>query len=134
MAMVYLNTYPDLFTKFIKFGLVGASGVLVDFGITYLLKEKAKVHQYIANAIGFTIAASTNYLFNRIYTFHSQNPNLLEEYGKFLAVSMVGLAINSLVIWILVSKLKWNFYFAKVFAIGAATIWNFFANLLVTFI
>ena len=132
--MIYLSVYPDLLTKFFKFGLVGASGVVVDFGITYLLKEKVKMHQYLANAIGFTSAASTNYLLNRIYTINSHNPQILSEYGRFLAVSLVGLGINTLVIWFLVSKWKWNFYYAKVIAIGAATIWNFFANLLVTFI
>ncbi len=133
MANIQLYS-ADLLTKFLKFGLVGASGVLVDFGVTYLLKEKAKIHQYIANGIGFTAAATTNYFLNRLYTFHSQNPQILQEYGKFIAVSMVGLIINSVVIWFLVSKWKWNFYFAKIFAIGAATIWNFFANLLVTFV
>ena len=107
---------------------------MVDFGVTYLLKEKAKIHQYVANAIGFTTAATTNYIFNRVYTFHSQNPHVLQEYGKFIAVSMIGLGINSFVIWFLVSKFKWNFYFSKIFATGAATIWNFFANLLVKFI
>ena len=132
--MVNLTLSSDLLTKFVKFGLVGASGVLVDFGVTYLLKEKAMIHQYVANAIGFTTAATTNYIFNRVYTFHSQNPHVLQEYGKFIAVSMIGLGINSFVIWFLVSKFKWNFYFSKIFAIGAATIWNFFANLLVTFI
>jgi len=132
--MVYLYILPNLLTKFIKFGLVGASGLLVDFGITYILKEKVKIHQYLANAIGFTTAATTNYFFNRVYTFHSQNPDVAAEYGKFIAVSLVGLGINSFVIWFLVSKFKWNFYYAKVIAIGAATIWNFFANLLFTFI
>ena len=132
--MVYLYIVPSLLTKFIKFGLVGASGLIVDFGITYLLKEKVKIHQYLANAIGFTAAATTNYFFNRVYTFHSQNPHVAQEYGKFIAVSLIGLGINSFVIWFLVSKFKWNFYYAKVIAIGAATIWNFFANLLFTFI
>jgi len=42
--------------KFLKFGVVGGSGVIVDFFFTWLLKEKFKVHKYLANAIGFTIA------------------------------------------------------------------------------
>jgi len=33
----------------------------------------------------------------------------------------------------LVSRFKMNFYVAKVFAIAVVTIWNFFANLYVTF-
>ncbi len=133
-AMGQLVLNADVVEKFLKFGLVGISGVFVDFGITFLLRNKLKVHQYLANATGFLTAASTNYIFNRIYTFHSQNPHMLWEYGKFIGVSLVGLGINTLVLWLLVSKAQWNFYFAKVFAIGAATFWNFFINLAITFV
>ena len=123
----------ELFLKFIKFGVVGLSGVVVDFSITYLLKEKVKIHKYLANAIGFTIAASTNYILNRVWTFNSKNPQISTEYGHFIAVSLLGLGINSLILWLLVSKLKWNFYFSKLIAIGFVTIWNFFANVVYTF-
>ena len=60
--------------KFLKFGIVGLSGLIVDFSITILLKEKLKIHRYISNSAGFTIAASSNYLLNRIWTFESNNP------------------------------------------------------------
>ncbi|PLX01660.1 MAG: glycosyl transferase family 2 [Marinilabiliales bacterium] len=123
----------ELFQKFIKFGIVGFSGVFVDFGITWLTKEKLGIPKYVANAIGFTTAASTNYIFNRVWTFESTNPKVMVEYSEFILISMVGLAINTLILWILVSKFKWNFYFSKIFAIGVVTIWNFFANALITF-
>jgi putative flippase GtrA len=119
--------------KFAKFGVVGFSGVLVDFGFTYIFKEKLKVQKYVANAIGFTIAASTNYYLNRIWTFHSNNPEIALEYGKFLLISLIGLVINTIVLWLLVSKVKFNFYFAKLLAIGVVTIWNFVINLNYTF-
>lgn len=123
----------ELFQKFIKFGIVGFSGVFVDFGITWLTKEKLRIPKYIANAIGFTTAASTNYILNRVWTFESTNPKVMVEYGEFILISMIGLAINTLILWILVSKFKWNFYFSKIFAIGVVTIWNFFANAFITF-
>ena len=124
--------YP-LFAKFIKFGVVGVSGVVVDFAITYLLKEKLRLQQYVSNAIGFITAATTNYYLNRIWTFHSNDPNISLEYGRFILISMIGLGINTLILWLLVSKFKWNFYVAKISAIGVVTVWNFFANLAFTF-
>ena len=42
--------------KFIKFIVVGFSGLVVDFSITILLKEKFKIHRYIANSAGFIIS------------------------------------------------------------------------------
>ena len=123
----------EVASKFVKFGVVGLSGVFVDFGFTYIFKEKLKVQKYVANAIGFTIAASTNYYLKRIWTFHSNNPEIALEYGKFLLISLIGLVINTIVLWLLVSKVKFNFYFAKLLAIGVVTIWNFIINLNYTF-
>ena len=123
----------ELILKFLKFGIVGASGVIVDFGFTYLCKEIFKIQKYLANAIGFTLAATSNYVFNRIWTFHSINPHIGLEYSKFLFISLIGLGINTLILWTLVSKFNKNFYVSKLFAIGVVTIWNFFFNLMFTF-
>lgn len=62
--------------QFIKFCVVGASGLLVDFGITYLCKEKIKLNKYIANSLGFIAAASSNYLLNRMWTLENTDPNI----------------------------------------------------------
>lgn len=124
----------SLLLKFIKFGVVGASGVLVDFGFTWFFKEVVKIQKYVANAIGFTLAASSNYFLNRWWTFQSHNPNVAAEYSRFIFFSLIGLGLNTLVIWFLVSKQKRNFYVSKLIAIGIVTIWNFFANLMFTFI
>ena len=122
-----------LIWKFLKFCIVGFSGMIVDFGTTWLLKEKVKVNKYIANSTGFILAASSNYLFNRFWTFHSVNPRIVSEYGSFILISLVGLAINNLIIFLLNEKMKLNFYLSKLFAIGVVTIWNFFMNYVITF-
>ena len=121
------------FWKFIKFGVVGFSGIFVDFGFTYVFKEWLKVPKYLANALGFSIAASTNYILNRIWTFQSHDPGIAVEFSKFFIVSLIGLGINTLILWLLVSKFKTNFYLSKLFAIAVVMIWNFLANLLYTF-
>lgn len=119
--------------KFIKFCVVGGSGVLVDFTVTYLLKEKARVNKYIANSAGFITAASTNYLFNRIWTFESHNPKITEQYLLFIGIAAIGLIINNTVIYLLTEKAHLKFYFSKLLAIGVVTIWNFFMNYFFTF-
>ncbi len=121
------------FFKFIKFGIVGFSGLFIDFGITYLAKEKLNIPKYVANAIGFIMAATSNYFLNRVWTFQSKNPEVMVEFTEFFLISLIGLGINTLLLWILVSKFKVNFYLAKVFAIGFVTIWNFLANAFITF-
>ena len=122
-----------LIIKFLKFCLVGFSGMLVDFAITWLLKEKAKINKYAANAAGFIAAASSNYTLNRLWTFQSTNPEILTEYLSFVAIAIIGLGINTAVVWLLVEKRKLNFYLSKVFAIGVVTCWNFGMNWWITF-
>jgi putative flippase GtrA len=112
--------------KFLKFIIVGFSGMAVDFSITILLKEKLKVHRYISSSTGFILAASSNYLFNRLWTFQSNNPKVFEEYGTFLIISVIGLVINNLFLYLFEKKLR--FYFAKFLAIMVTSLWNFLAN------
>lgn len=123
----------ELILKFLKFGFVGFSGVFVDFGFTYICKELLHIQKYVSNAIGFMLAASSNYFLNRVWTFQSTNPNIAMEYSEFILISFIGLLINTLILWLLVSKLNMNFYLSKIFAIAVVTIWNFVANIMVTF-
>ena len=119
--------------KFLKFSAVGFSGVFVNFGVTWFFKEVCKLNKYLSNILGFIFAATTNYLLNRWWTFQSNNPQVGTEYAKYFLISVVGLGIDTLTVYLLNGKLKWNFYLSKVFAVGAATLWNFFGNLLFTF-
>jgi putative flippase GtrA len=123
----------EVFIKFIKFGIVGFSGLIVDFGLTWIAKEKLNIQKYISNAIGFSVAATSNYFLNRIWTFQSMNPEIAIEFSQFIVVSLIGLALNTFILWLIVSRFKFNFYLSKAFAIIVVMLWNFFANLLFTF-
>ena len=122
-----------LVLKFIKFCLVGLSGMLIDFGTTWVLKEKVRVNKYIANSTGFILAATSNYIWNRFWTFHSENTHVATEYLSFILISLAGLGINNLILYFFNDKLKFNFYLSKLIAVGFVTIWNFVLNYLITF-
>ena len=59
--------------KFIKFLTVGLSGVIIDFSITYICKEKLAINKYVSNSLGFSIAAISNFLLNRYFTYSTIN-------------------------------------------------------------
>ncbi len=119
--------------NFIKFCIVGGSGLFVDMGITYALKEWLRLNKYIANASGFAIAATSNFFLNRWWTFQSESPDVSIQYLKFVTISLVGLSINTAIIYLLNDRLRWNFYLSKIGAIGVVTLWNFTMNYLFTF-
>ncbi len=119
--------------KFIKFSLVGFSGVFVDFGTTFICKEILKIQKYVANTCGFTLAATTNYFMNRLWTFHSTNPNIMQEFTRFFIIALIGLVMNLLIIWAMSGKFKVNFYVSKLIATLVVTLWNFLINAYYTF-
>lgn len=122
-----------LLYKFLKFGVVGMSGMAVDFGITYFFKERVKINKYTANTFGFLTAATSNFVFNRIWTFQSDDPAVAFQYLKFLSLSIVGVLLSNGIIYLLHGRFKWNFYFAKLISIGVVLFWNFFASYFFTF-
>ena len=99
--------------QFIKFCVVGGSGVFVDFGVTYLCKEFLRL--------------------NRVWTFHNENPDIAGQYLRFLGIAAIGLVINNATIYLLHNRFRLNFYLAKLFATGVVTFWNFFMNYFFTF-
>ncbi len=137
-----VNLSPTLI-KFVKFGIVGATGIVLDFGITYLLRDVAGTPELLANAVGFTLAATSNYFLNRLWTWRSTNKNVAGEYARFFAVALVGLGINTLIVWsltaLMADTVTWtgfpmhSFWIAKAVATLVVTLWNFTANHLYTF-
>lgn len=119
--------------KFFKFGLVGFTGLIIDFAVTWLCKEKLKINKYVANGFGFVFGVTNNYFLNRIFTFHNQNPNIGTQFMSFLLISIIGFSINTGFLYLLQKNTKLNFYVCKIFVTILVFVWNFGANSFYTF-
>ena len=133
MVFLYLLIFNLMLSQFIKFCVVGASGTIIDFSLTYIFKERVHVNKYISNSIGFISAATSNYVLNRIWSFENHNPAIGEQYTLFMGIALLGLGINNGIIFLLTKKFHFNFYLSKVVATGVVTLWNFAMNYLFTF-
>jgi putative flippase GtrA len=119
--------------RFLKFGLVGLSGMVIDFSITWVCKEKLKLNKYISNSLGFCCAVSNNFLLNRYWTFEKTSQPFAPQFAIFAAVSLTGLLINNIFLYLLTKYTKSNFYILKLIVIGLVFFWNYFINFLFTF-
>lgn len=117
-----------MIVQFIKFCLVGGSVYLSTSVLLGFSKKYAASTNTSPNSIGFVCAATSNYLLNRIWTFESHDPEIAMQYARFIGISVIGLLINNAAIYLFNDKLKFNFYFSKLLAIGIVTFWNFFMN------
>lgn len=119
--------------QFFKFCVVGTIGTAIDFGLLYVLVEFGHVFYLLAATISFIAAVINNYLLNKVWTFQDKNRNFFKQFVQFLLVSLVGLGLNLLILYLLVDKAHLWYIFAKVLATGVVLIWNFIANKFWTF-
>jgi putative flippase GtrA len=132
--------------RFIKFGLVGAFGAVIDFGIFNLTIHYFRLIPLHASIISFICAVLSNFLLNRYWTFpDSRSKKFRHQFIQFSVVSLVGLGIRSLLfnpIENLLQSLTNQFvpesFFVSPTVIGynltlallilLVLFWNFFAN------
>jgi putative flippase GtrA len=87
--------------QFVKFGIVGTSGLLVNFliftGLQRLDPQHAEAaHYYVIYTIAFLSGGVSNYWLNRIWTFRSSG-HAVREGVKFLTVSVIALLVGFIV-------------------------------------
>ncbi len=76
--------------------MVGAIGAVVDFGVFNLLRGAVGVPAAIAQAISFSAAVVSNFLWNRYWTYSdSRSKPVGRQAFQFLFVSLVGLAVRT---------------------------------------
>ena len=85
--------------RFLKFGLVGFSGVIVDFSITWICKEKLLLNKYVANSFGFLFAVTSNYFLNKHFTFQDTSNHLATQFITFLIISIIGFSLNNVILY-----------------------------------
>lgn len=126
-------------SQFIKFGIVGVSGTLVDLGFYNLLALYFGYNIYLSRTFSFIFAAINNYIWNRVWTFRSQSKKITQEFIKFFIVSAIGLLLNLAIMKLLQpfsEKLQTDFLQKNVpvlIAIVIVFIWNFIINKIWTF-
>ncbi len=101
-----------LIDQFIKFGLVGFLSFCIDYGIglatlnlimAFTAESFFEVASVIASAVGFGISVIVNYILSFKFVFvRKENLNRKAEFIIFVILSVVGLIINAIIIWICV--------------------------------
>ncbi len=86
--------------QFVKFGIVGASGFVVNLIIFSILQKVTHMPLIVDNSIGFMAGGVSNYFLNRSWTFRSTG-HAAKEGAQFLAVSFVALVASDAVFYLL---------------------------------
>ncbi len=135
--------------RFIRFGIVGTIGSIVDFGFLNLLTLVFNVPFLVSSVISFSLAVVNNFILNRIWTFSgSRKEPITKQLLQFGLVSVIGLLIRTpLLAWLekVLVPMAENFFpnfltptiiahnVSLAIAIGVVLLWNYFANRFWTF-
>jgi dolichol-phosphate mannosyltransferase len=118
-------------SQFVRFCAVGASGYAVNLAV-YAALLSAGLHYLAAAAVAFLVAAGSNYLWNRTWTFRTSDAPVLGQGARALVVSALSLGANQLFLLALVSAGAGHLG-AQAVAIALATPFSFAANKLWAF-
>lgn len=123
--------------RFLKFGIVGFSGVFVDMAILYLLSDASTLHWGLTRSkiISSEVAVINNFLWNDLWTFSDISSHQkgwqkrIKRFLKFNFICLFGMGLNLIILNVLYNYAHINQYIANLIAIAIVTIWNFWFNL-----
>jgi len=123
---------PGNWLQLFQFGLVGASGYLINLAVFALLNGPAKIHYIAAAILAFGVAVMNNFWWNRHWTFDAKHAHAGFQAARFFTVSVLALVVNLIALKLLVgggmSELP-----AQAIAVAIAMPFNFVGNKLWTF-
>ncbi|MCU0947294.1 MAG: GtrA family protein [Porphyrobacter sp.] len=89
-------------TELLRFFTVTVLGVVIDLAIAFALHNALGVPLWLAAAVGFTLAASANYVIHQTWSFQSGPRNLsARRAGLYAMVALATLAVRVAIVAIL---------------------------------
>jgi dolichol-phosphate mannosyltransferase len=120
------------FSKAGRFYTVGASGLLVNFVVSFLFQAVVPELWYLyTTIIGIFFSMTSNFFVNKLWTFEDRDfaaKKTAFQYGMFMGFSSLGALIQLGVVYALVENYRLDYPLALVLAVMAASIGNFLLN------
>ena len=114
--------------QLVRYLITGVATFGIEYSLLLTLVEVFQLNYQYANTIAFVLANLFNYLLSRYWVFtRGKHQTHIEMIAYFLGAG-VGLLINVLVMGALVEYLSLDYRIAKIFAIGAIVVWNFWSR------
>jgi putative flippase GtrA len=115
-----------------QFCVVGAVGYVINLAVYEALRHGG-LHYLVAATCSFLVAVTSNYVFNRIWTFREHRGHVGIQGMRFFLVSLAALGANLLILYLLVVYGGLDKLPAQAIAIVLVTPLNFVGNKLWSF-
>ena len=118
--------------QFLLYLIVGGLSFFVDIGIFVLLRM-AEMSVIPASIVSFMAATGANYVLSTVLAFQGGRFRRHIELVRFLVVVLVGLALNTGLVWLFVYPLGVDPTLAKILAVPIVLVWNYLGRRLLVF-
>lgn len=123
---IQMKDKGKLLGQIIKFGFVGGTAFVIDAGILFILTEFCGIHYLISGAVSFTVSVIYNYILSIKWVFDAkEGSSKTKELAVFIGLSVIGLGINQLFMWIFVDLLHIYYMLSKIVATAIVMVYNF---------
>jgi putative flippase GtrA len=123
---------PGNWIQLMQFGVVGASGYLINLAVFALVNKALGVHYIGAAIVAFAVAVTSNFWWNRHWTFDAKQGHAGFQAARFFTVSVLALIVNLVALKLLVSGGMGELP-AQAISVAIAMPFNFIGNKLWTF-
>ena len=114
---------------FLKFAVVGGSGIIVNMLVFLILTNYTSIHHLVASAIATEIAILNNFTWNHIWTFKKRGEmNILIRIAAFHGSRILGLIVTVAGLYVLSDLLGLPMNPSYLVAIGLGVIVNFLTS------
>jgi len=115
-----------LMNQIFKFIIVGGIATVIDFAVLGILNKILGINYLIAAAFGFTVSVVYNYWASIKFVFDvDESKSKTTNFVIFIVLSIVGLGINELFMWLNVGLLRMTVFIGKVLATCVVMVFNF---------
>ena len=115
-----------LIAQIMKFGVVGIIAFVIDYGLLIFLTEVFGIDYLVSATISFTVSVVFNYLASMRYVFaHREGLSRRREFAIFVVLSIIGLVINNVCLWLGVDLLGIDYRISKIVVTAIVMVWNF---------
>ena len=111
--------------QLIKFGIVGVIATVIDMGVLMLLKEVMHIPVLVASAVSFVVSVTVNYILSMMFVFKGNQESKVKEFLIFVILSVGGLLLNQIIMWIGTEVVEFHYLGVKVYATLIVPIYNF---------
>lgn len=125
-----MKTMIKSMRQFVAYFLVGGGATIVEWSCFWIFSNFIGIQYLIATALAFIVSTFANWLLGRLFAFkdEAKNTNIIKEILSIYLVSVIGLGLNLVIMYVMVDCFTINAMISKIVATGLVFFYNYFVR------